>query len=573
MRQRIVFPLIFIIGLILYFPALGTGTFILDDANGIAQARSLKEIPLRDLFFGGGIYYRPILMLSYLADVNLWDAHPGIMHLVNILLHIANSILVYLNVRIFYPLKKHTTHALSLGAAILFMVHPINTESVNWISGRTDPLAAFFSLIATYLVLNSMQQQSRARLWIASLFLILGSMSKEVAFFCFPATVIFILLYKPKQDNSCRIMNWTWRLNAILPFLLGGSAYLAMRSGSFKHVDQGVSIVTDTQAYELPVTVVKQFITDFGFYIKKLFIPQPLTLAIDAVNQNYFWVGCLAIIFCALLVFMRNLYMGMALLIVLTIFPALLNALLSIAWTPYAERYLYLPSAFLCIAIALPLSFNDKTILRSQKVLLIILICLFLPTTVSRNWLWAKPLELTRLTHQQNPENPTIWSMYAVMLANKEFYDEARIEFNKVLLKNPDHLYTHESLASMELYIDDPDAARISLERFFNKELEPNRKILQVMLESNLERLEMAQHFDSYQEIRSELIDTQLNLYATDNSNERLLEIADLAILNTDYETAESNLKALLTSEDVSTDLYAEASFRLSTISEKDSLP
>jgi tetratricopeptide (TPR) repeat protein len=160
--------------------------------------------------------------------------------------------------------------------------------------------------------------------------------------------------------------------------------------------------------------------------------------------------------------------------------------------------------------------------------------------------LWAKPLEMTRLSHQQNPENSTIWSMYAVMLANKEYYDEARIEFNKVLLKNPDHLYTHESLASMEMYIKDPEAARNALERFFNKELKPNRKILQVMLESNQERLKMARHVKSYQEIRSELIDTQLKLYAIDNRRERLLQIADLAILNTDYETAETNLNTLL---------------------------
>jgi hypothetical protein len=265
--------------------------------------------------------------------------------------------------------------------------------------------------------------------------------------------------------------------------------------------------------------------------------------------------------------------MGMALLITLTISPALLNALLSIAWTPYAERYLYLPSAFLCIAIALPNSFGNTTILRLQKILLVILICFFLPTTVNRNMLWAKPLEMTRLSHQQNLENPTIWSMYAIMLANKEYYDEARIEFNKVLLKNPNHLFTYDSLASMEMYIKDPDAARDALERFFNKELKPNREILQVMLESNLERLKMAQNIEINQEIRSELIDTQLNLYATDNKSERLLEIAELAILNTDYETAETNLNTLLKNEDTATALYAKASARLKTLAQKDSLP
>ena len=60
-------------------------------------------------FYGSGsTYYRPVLMLSFLADLKLWNMHPGFMHLVNILLHVGNAILVYLNVRIFYPQRQDT---------------------------------------------------------------------------------------------------------------------------------------------------------------------------------------------------------------------------------------------------------------------------------------------------------------------------------------------------------------------------------------------------------------------------------------------------------------------------------
>ena len=83
----------------------------------------------------------------------------------------------------------------------------------------------------------------------------------------------------------------------------------------------------------------------------------------------------------------------------------------------------------------------------------------------------------------------------------------------------------------------------------------------------------MARHTESYQEIRSELIDTQLSLYATDNNRERLLEIADLAILNTDYETAETNLNMLLKNEDTTTALYEKASAQLETLVQKGSVP
>lgn len=568
MRERFVIPIIFILGLALYFPALTMGTFILDDGDVIGQASRLTDKSFLELFVygSGSTYYRPVLMLSYLADIKLWGAHPGLMHLMNILLHVANASLVYLNVRIFYPRREGIVYTLPFIAAVLFLVHPVNTESINWISGRSDPLAAFFTLIACYLVLLSMQDMKKYRLWLASLFIILGSMSKEVAFFGFPAMTLFLLLYKPKHQHSEPAINYSWRLNAIVAMILGGTTYFFMRTGLFKHVDKGTSTVTDAKAYQFPFTVAKQIITDFGFYIKKLFIPQPLNLAIDQVHPNYFWLGIIAIILFLFLVSMRNYQMGMALLIALTIFPALLISLFHIAWTPYAERYLYLPSAFLSIALALPLCFDKISVQIYQKIFLIILICVFLPTTIERNWLWAKPLELTSLSHQQNPGNPTMWGMYAVMLANKEFYDEARTEFKKVLKQHPDHLFTHESLASMEMYIEDPEAARDALERFFNKELTPNRKILLVMLESNQARLKMVELTTNYPEIRSELIETYLRLYKSDKQPEHLLEASELAYLNNDHETARNHLMELLKSKGISTEIAAKALSRLNIL-------
>ncbi len=574
MRERFVAPIILILGLALYFPVLHTGTFVLDDGDVIAQAKHLINRSFLESFVygSGSTYYRPVLMLSYVTDLILWDMHPGVMHLVNILLHVVNAILVYLNVRIFYPLRKDVIRALPLTAAILFLVHPINTESVNWIAGRTDPLAALFVLLATHLLLLSMQDLKQSRLWLASLFMILGSMSKEVAFFSFPAVTLFLLFYKARQPSSQSSMSWSWRFTAILPILLGGISYFSLRTASFRYVDKGISKVTDVEAYQFPFTVAKQIITDFGFYVKKLFIPQPLSLAIDQVHPNYFWFGIMAVILFLLLVLTRNYLMGMTLLIALTIFPALLNALLHIAWTPYAERYLYLPSAFLCIALALPHSFKKSSAQKLQKGFLIILICIFLPTTVSRNLLWAEPLELTRLTHQQNPENPTVWSMYAVMLANKTFYDEARTEFIKVLEQHPKHLFTYDSLASMELYINDPEAARDVLGIFFDKGLEADRKILKVMLETNQARLKLENLSARYSEIRSELIETHLILHKRDKQPEHLLEAAEFALIDNDYDTARTHLKTLLESEGISADISRKASFHINAMKQKQDL-
>ncbi len=548
MRERFVVPILLILGLALYFPVTQAGLFVIDDGNVLAQARSLSDRSFQELFIRGGghTYYRPVLMLSYLIDISFWGENPGFMHLFNILLHIVNACLVYLNVSLFYPLKKDVIRTMPLVAAILFLVHPVNTESINWISGRTDPLAACFTLSATYLVLLSTQDLKRSRLWIAALLLFLGSLCKEVAFFTFPAMALFLLLYRVKRPFLTPGSGLSWRLTAIAPMLLGGTSYLIMRTASFQHVDKGIATVTNTKTYQQPFSVAQQLITDFGFYCKKLIIPQPLSLAIDQVHANYLWLGIVAIILFLGLMITRNHLMGMALLIALTIFPALLNALLHIAWTPYAERYLYLPAAVLSIALALPWTANKDKTQKYQKVLLIILICFFLPTTISRNWLWAKPLELTRLTHQQNPGNPTVWSQYAIMLANQEFYDQSRSEFKQALKQHPEHLFTYESLASMEMYINEPEAARAVLERFFNKELKADSMILQIMLEINQQRLQAEQPADKYPKIRNELMDTHRLLYNADRQTEHLLVIAELALNNNDYETTRAYLKKLI---------------------------
>lgn len=547
MRERFILPILLILGLALYFPALQSGTFILDDGDVMAQARGLAERSILNSFFygSGATYYRPVLMLTYMLDLVLLDLHPGFMHLVNLLLHIGNTFLVYLNVRVFVPRTNNGIRGLPFTAALLFLIHPLTTESVNWISGRTDPLAAFFALGATWLAMKSIQDGVLPRLWLASFLLILGSMSKEVAFFVFPALILFIALYRTVPLHLETHWTWSWRCKAIIPFVAGGITYFFMRTAAFDHVDKGVAKVTNVRGYqEDPIHLMQQLVTDIGFYSKKLLVPSPLSLAIDKVAPAYLWAGVLALALFLLLVCLRNTLTAFALLIALTIFPALLNALLHIAWTPYAERYMYLPAAYFCIGLSLPILDPRKRALRRMRLIAMTLLLIsFLPTTISRNQLWAAPLELTRLTRQQNPDNPTVWGMYSVMLANKKFYDEAREEFKSALFKHPDNLYLHESLSAMELYVGDPEAARQALEGFFNNSLTPNRVILELMLDCNRQRLDQEENPERKVQIRDELIATYQKLYKTDRQPGLLLEIANLTSLNEEEQAAKWNVK------------------------------
>src|SRR6266496_1073980 len=120
--------------------------------------------------------YRPVRNASYAIDFLLWGWRPFGFHLTNVLIHAGNVVLVFLLIRRF-PVKPATAFL----AALIFAVHPIQTDAVSYVSGRRDVLFAFFYLAAFHAYLSYRESRSRAffalflGLWALSL------MSKEMA--------------------------------------------------------------------------------------------------------------------------------------------------------------------------------------------------------------------------------------------------------------------------------------------------------------------------------------------------------------------------------------------------------
>jgi len=93
--------------------------------------------------------YRPILLLSFGIDYSIWMDNPFGFHLTSIILHSLNAVLI------FFILRKIFHGGLfPFLSALFFIVHPIQTESVTYASGRTDLLFTFFGLISIFLFLS-----------------------------------------------------------------------------------------------------------------------------------------------------------------------------------------------------------------------------------------------------------------------------------------------------------------------------------------------------------------------------------------------------------------------------------
>ncbi len=94
---------------------------------------------------------RPLLMFSYWVNYKLWGDEPLSYHLVNLLIHLINSGLVFLVLSRLLSMagwiRKNAYRAAVLGAAV-FLIHPLQTESVSYIAGRSESLAALCALLA-----------------------------------------------------------------------------------------------------------------------------------------------------------------------------------------------------------------------------------------------------------------------------------------------------------------------------------------------------------------------------------------------------------------------------------------
>ena len=88
-------------------------------------------------------YYRPLVSLSFALNWVTSGLDPTGYHLINNSLHVASALLVFL-------ILASATQS-PLGAwigAFLFLIHPLQTEAVTYIAGRSDPLHLFFLLLS-----------------------------------------------------------------------------------------------------------------------------------------------------------------------------------------------------------------------------------------------------------------------------------------------------------------------------------------------------------------------------------------------------------------------------------------
>lgn len=444
-----------------YYSNLFAEVLSIDDHKMIENLLNRDDFNIKGIFLrGSSYYYRPINYLTYMVDKYVWGLHESFMHLENMLLHAFNSCLVYLIADRVGRRMKVALPSAPLFAALLFALHPIATEPVNWISGRTDLLAGFFVLTALLLLLRGVATGAHLPVIFAACCFFLATLAKETALFWFPAALylVYISTRNPEQNFPYDLFT-TLRSHAVHYAALCAVpiAYFTLRHLALSRHDSGISLavkgIVKSEDYDL-FNKVRISLKVIGFYFKKLVAPLPLNFIIDSVSNWYVSAGIVGILFCLYLCWRRSLLSSLLLMTACLISPALLVPLSKMAMAPVAERYLYMPAAFFAIALTFWLAslFQRYRVTKGVVTAAALLVLLGAGyATWQRNLIWQTNLTFFQECVRQNPEYIPTRNELASALQNAGRVEEAQRIYlsNKVPATANYHIVTEINRANV----------------------------------------------------------------------------------------------------------------------------
>lgn len=453
----------------IYYPTVFNTTLAIDDVD-MVQRMVNGTISWQGLFSPrSSFYYRPLLILSFWVDMWLWDFQQTFSLVENVLFHAANTVLIYLIAERYLAHQKRQP-SLYFCAALIFAVHPLATESINWMSGRTDLLGTFFVLLSVLILHWALSRGSYGFLLLSLTAFVAGVMSKEIMIFFLPAALYLISLRGKSKDNYRFQSTFVPIITYTLPILGGVGSYIVYRAFKRSTTSQSVFQVLDRIPYE-GLDLLRVVFKVFGFYVKKLFLPLPLNFAIIDVSDMYTILGCIVFGLALWMLYQGSMRWAFLTIAFFLITPAIIIALTHVAWTPLAERYIYLPAAFLALGLVAAV----QPVLDNRRVLPVavsLLLFWAVPSAVAsaqRSVLWQDKEALYADTLKKSPRFARLRNDYGVALLNNSRSDMALEQFREGQAKNGTY-FALVNEARMLLMQGRPEEARtVLLKRYPEK--------------------------------------------------------------------------------------------------------
>jgi protein O-mannosyl-transferase len=431
-----------------------TGNKLLTAPNGLWRIWFSLDSPSQ---------YFPLVYTTFLIEHALWGLNPAGYHWVNILLHTANALLLW-------RLLRYLRIPGAWLAAALFALHPVQVESVAWITERKNVLMGFFfllTLLCWVRCVDSQCRRTRKFYALALFFYALALFSKTTA--CtLPAALLLILWLQEKPITRARLVQ-------IAPFVALGLA-MGLVSVWWERYHQG----THGQLYAIAlperVLIASRAI---WFYLGKLLWPAKLSFIYprwpaSATNPlDYAWL--LAAVGLGVAIYFARRHVGRGLEVAVLFFVATLSPMLGFVMM-YAFRFSFVSDHYQYLACIGPLTLaaagitigfrgiEKKSSLLKPAVGGVLLLSLGVMT-----WrqcaMYADLETLWRTTIAKSPDSWMAYNNLGTRLLQLGRTDEAIAKFQKALQINPNYALGHNNLGNAFLQIGRVDESLAHLRR------------------------------------------------------------------------------------------------------------
>lgn len=448
-------PAIIIVAvLIVYSKIFGAGFMSWDDIDYLYNTPDIKGYSFEHFknwwteFYIGN--YQPLPMMSYAFDYMLAGDNAFVFHLDNIIWHIADAIILYAFIK-----RLGNNSYIALFVALLFAIHPVQTESVSWVAARNKMMNGFFFLLAMHVYIGYVWQHTNKKLIIVTLLGLAAYLCKLTAV-TLPFALLAVDIWLRRPLNNKRV--WLEKLPLIILAIPIGIynlqaqdevAFLGAR-GEFNLIN---STVYAGYAYV-------QYIYNLLLPIK-LSVLYPYPTAISAVHILFLLIA-IGIVVTAIVAYKKKLHVLCGGIVFFTVNIAVVLQFVQFGEVLMADRYLYLA----CIGIWYPLVYYVWNFYTAKQhrakvgvIALSLLSVAYANTTFSRNDIWLSELNFWNAIIDKFPESSVAQSSLGGVYMNEGKNELAMQHIDKAIAASPDNYKAWHNKAALLLRNNDVPGA------------------------------------------------------------------------------------------------------------------
>jgi len=443
--------IILLLSFIAYLPVLQNGFVNLDDDQYIQENFLIRTINLKEIFsayFMGN--YHPLTMLVLAIEYKLFGMAPAGYHVVNLLFHLVNIILVY---RVVLLLSE--SDRIALIASLLFGIHPIHVESVAWASELKDLLYAFFFLLSLISYLKYIKTGIK-KFYFWSLILFLPALLSKAMAASLPLVLVLTDYFKGRKIN---VKNSVEKIPFFIMALIFGIVAI--------YAQQSTGAIADDNVYTLSQRIIFACYGYVTYFVKIIFpvhlsafYPYPVKSGEALPSMYYLYpllvMGIMAYVFYSIrrtknIIFAIGFFTATVLLVL---------QLLPVGGAVMADRYSYIPSIGLFYLAAEGINYLwTKKSKFAAGILTGVFVIFFSVKTYARCEVWKSGMTLWNDVISQYQNVPLAYNSRGVLFDNENKGKEAFSDYTKAIELNPRYDKAYNNRGNLLMKSNKPEEA------------------------------------------------------------------------------------------------------------------